>query len=95
MIIHTAVFKTQYAIGSASLDNFLVAAQQLAKIPGVEQFKILPQISKKTEFQFALYMEFASQQHYDAYNLHPDHQKFVTEQWLVHVDDFIELDYQN
>ena len=38
-------------------------------------------------------MEFASQQDYDSYNVHPDHVNFVEARWKPEVVDFIELDY--
>ena len=93
MIIHTAAFKTKYPDGSESLEQFLQQASQLGEISYVKNFKILPQVSAKSDYQYALYMEFSSQDAYDSYNAHPAHVRFVEEQWLVHVENFIELDY--
>ena len=94
MITHTVFFTLKHAEGSAEVKKFFAAAQELAKIPGVEHFVCLKQISPKNNFDFGLSMEFASQELCDSYTNHPDHTRFVKQYWGSNVADFIEIDYQ-
>ncbi len=93
MIRHTVAFKLKHPAGSEVESDFLTAAQILAAIPTVRKFERLRQVGKKNGFTFGFSMEFASQQDYDAYNIHPDHVHFVETRWKPEVLDFIELDY--
>lgn len=93
MIRHTVVFRLKHAAGSPDEADFLAAARQLAKSPGVERFECLRQVGKKNEYQFGLSMEFADQAAYDVYNMHPDHVAFVRNRWLREVAAFMEIDY--
>jgi Stress responsive A/B Barrel Domain len=93
MIRHTVAFKLKHPPGSEPESAFLAAAQVLATIPTVRKFECLRQVGTKNTFTFGLSMEFASQQDYDAYNIHPDHVHFVETRWKPEVLDFIELDY--
>ena len=45
-------------------------------------------------FDYCLSMEFETNKHYDAYNNHPDHIKFVQTFWVNYVESFLELDYE-
>ncbi|CAA9380172.1 MAG: FIG00985427: hypothetical protein [uncultured Nocardioides sp.] len=94
MIRHTVAFRLLHDAGSASEQDFLVAALELASIPGVERFEQLRQTSRKNEFTFGFSMEFADDAAYQAYNEHPTHTRFVQERWVPEVADFLELDYQ-
>jgi len=94
MIHHSVVFKLKHATGSQSEIEFLQAAQKLANIPVVNNFKCLHQISKKNNFDFGLSMEFASPDDYQTYNDHPDHIYFVENRWIPEVIDFMEIDYE-
>jgi hypothetical protein len=38
-------------------------------------------------------MEFESQEQYDFYSKHPDHQAFIQDHWIPNVEDFLEIDY--
>jgi hypothetical protein len=93
MIRHTVAFKLRHPSGSKSESDFLAAAQMLRTIPTVREFECLRQVGAKNSFAFGLSMAFASQQDYDAYNVHPDHVHFVETRWRPEVLDFIELDY--
>ncbi len=93
MIRHTVAFKLKHARGSALETSFLHAARALASIPTVCNFECLRQVSPKNQFDFGLSMEFASQLDYDAYNIHPEHVRFVETRWKVEVEDFLEIDY--
>ena len=94
MIHHSVVFKLKHAAGSQLEIEFLRAAQKLADIPGVNNFKCLRQISKKNNFDFGLSMDFESIENYQSYNDHPDHVHFVENFWVPEVTDFIEIDYE-
>ncbi len=93
MIIHTVAFKTRHAIGSEEEKEFLRAGIALGKLPMVTNFKCYKQVSQKNDFQYGFFMEFASQDAYDAYNGHPDHVQFVETRWKPEVEDFLEIDY--
>jgi hypothetical protein len=93
MIRHTVAFRLKHLPGSDPESAFLAAAQLLSTIPTVGKFECLRQVGKKSDFTFALSMEFASPQDYDAYNIHLDHVHFVESRWKPDVLDFIELDY--
>jgi hypothetical protein len=93
MIRHTVAFRLKHPAGSAPERDFLTAAQVLTSIPTVKAFECLRQVGKKNNFAFGFSMEFASQQDYDAYNVHPEHVRFVETRWKPEVVDFVELDY--
>ncbi len=93
MIRHTVVFRLRHPAGSPAEADFLAAAGVLARIPGVESFEQLRQVSPKNNFHFGFSMEFADQTAYDAYNSHPDHVAFVRDRWLPEVETFLEIDY--
>ena len=92
-IRHTVSFTLRHDAGSPEETSFLVAAQGLAAIDGVEAFELLRQVGAKSNFRFGISMEFADRAAYDAYNEHPQHVKFVAERWLPEVPDFLELDF--
>ena len=94
MIRHTVVFKLKHAAGSQEEKDFFAAAQKLALIPGIHNFECLRQISKMTDFNFGLSMEFDSKTDYDEYSNHPDHVSFVSNRWLKEVGEFLEIDYE-
>lgn len=94
MIHHSVIFRLKYGAGSAEEKEFLGAAAALENIPGVQQFKMLKQVSKKNKFDFGISMEFDDQEAYDAYSNHPDHERFIKDYWLKGVEDFLEIDYK-
>ena len=53
---------------------------------------VVRQVGSKNSYQFAVTMEFADREVYEAYNAHPDHVAFVRDRWAVDVTDFIEID---
>lgn len=94
MIRHTVVFRLKHAPGSPAERNFLETAQrELSSIPGVEAFERLRQVSRKNGYTFGFSMEFATQEAYDRYSDHPDHNRFVQERWIPEVEEFLEIDY--
>lgn len=94
MIRHTVVFRLKHRENSSEEKKFLADAKKiLAKIPGVEKFEPLRQVSPKNDYRFGFSMEFADQAAYSGYNDHPDHVAFVRERWLPEVASFLEIDY--
>jgi hypothetical protein len=93
MIRHTVVFRLKHAAGSETEKAFLDAAMVLAKIPGVEKFERLNQVSPKNDYRFGFSMEFADQAAYQGYNDHSDHVAFVRDRWAPEVEAFMEIDY--
>ena len=69
------------------------AAQTLASLPTVQNFECLRQVSPKNDFDFGFSMEFESKEGYEAYNIHPEHVRFVETRWKPEVADFLEIDY--
>jgi heme-degrading monooxygenase HmoA len=94
MIRHTVIFVLKHAHGSLQEKAFLRDAKVLAEIPGVKKFEQLRQVSRKNDYEFGFSMEFADQAAYDAYNVHPKHEKFVEERWKREVERFLEIDYE-
>ncbi len=94
MIRHTVVFRLKHAKGSGEETAFLNAADVLAKIPGVEKFEKLRQVSAKNGYAFGFSMEFKDRAAYQTYNDHPEHVRFVKERWVPEVAEFMEIDYE-
>jgi len=92
-IQHTVVFNLGHTPGSGEEHDFLVAARDLAAIPGVEDFEQLRQVSPKSSFAFSFSMRFADDAAYRAYNDHPIHAAFVRDRWIPEVTEFQELDF--
>jgi len=94
MIRHTVVFKLVHPKSSPEEKLFLDAINKLSAIPGVENFELLKQISRKNNYDYGLSMEFATAKAYEDYNQHPDHVAFVRTIWIPEVGDFLEIDYE-
>jgi hypothetical protein len=95
MIVHSVFFRLHHAAGSQDELAFFEKAGGLALIPGVENFKVLKEVSPKNPFTFGFSMEFPDQASYDLYNNHPDHVCFVEEIWFKDVAEFQEIDHIN
>lgn len=90
-IQHTVTFRLNEGVDN---DWFLAKARELTALPGVLEFEVLEQISRKaTQFHFALSMWFNKDADYAAYNTHPTHVDFVENVWIPNVAEFLELDY--
>jgi hypothetical protein len=92
-IHHTVYFRLKSAAGSAEEQAFFKASEVLNTIPGVRNFQRLRETSKKNNFDHGFAMEFASQEAYDGYSNHPDHNKFVSDYWVPMVEEFMEIDF--
>jgi len=93
MIQHTVVFRLNHPRGSSEEAEFLDQAAELGRLPRVLEFRVLRQVSSKSDYDHGLSMYFMTQQAYDAYNAHLDHRKFVDDIWLPEVASFMELDF--
>jgi heme-degrading monooxygenase HmoA len=89
---HSVVFRLKHDEGSEAEADFLRANAALAGIPGVEAFELMREVSPKNDYRFALTMEFADRDAYEAYSGHPEHVRFVSDRWDAEVDDFLEID---
>lgn len=95
-IIHSVIFKLKHEQGSIEEARFIEDGRSiLSSIPVVQNFRVYQQVSPKNDFDFGFSMEFANENDYEAYNVHPLHEKFVNERWIVEVDSFLEIDYRN
>jgi hypothetical protein len=95
MIRHTVIFTLKHAHGSLMEKAFLRDAKlALEKIPGVEKFEQLRQVSPKNDYRFGFSMEFADRKAYEAYDRHPKHVGFVQDRWNREVEKFLEIDYE-
>jgi hypothetical protein len=90
---HSVIFSFFENIDIQRLNNFFLAAKELNTIPGVLNYKQWKQVSKKNSFQYGLSMEFYSEEDFQKYNNHPIHSKFINEQWIPCVSDFMEIDF--
>lgn len=93
MMHHSVIFKLKFVEEDPLNKQFWRAARDLANIPGVQNFKCRKQISPKNSFEYGLSMDFADQQTHDAYSIHPAHEVFIKDYWLLYVSDFLEIDY--
>lgn len=91
-IRHSVVFTLMHPADSKREREFLEATAALAEIGGVEAFELMAETSPKNGFRFALTMEFAGDDAYQAYNQSPAHVAFVSSRWDAEVSDFLEID---
>ena len=63
MVRHTVIFTFKQTVDSIQQKDFFNAAQKLAAIPGVRNFELLKQTSKKNKFDFGISMEFDDHRH--------------------------------
>lgn len=94
-IKHMVVFNSHAEKDSPEAEQFLKgSAEELAAIPGVEQFEVFRQVSAKTDYAYGFSMVFANQAAYEAYNAHPVHTQYVAERWVNEVSSFQEIDFK-
>ncbi|MBS5978264.1 Dabb family protein [Dysgonomonas sp. Marseille-Q5470] len=95
-IRHVVVFNLKHELDDPKTAKFLEEGKKiLTAIPEVKNFQVFRQASKKTNFNFCFYMEFADSTAYKTYNDNPEHVKFVKERWETEVSDFMEIDLEN
>jgi len=91
-IRHSVAFALRHAEGSAEEADFLDAIAGLERIPGVEAFELMREVSPKNDYDHALMMEFADRASYTAYDEDPRHVAFVADRWDAEVTAFMEID---
>ncbi|MFF2889128.1 Dabb family protein [Paenibacillus sp. NPDC057967] len=92
-IKHMVVFSLHSGKDNEEVELFLrTSKDELAAIPGVEQFEVFRQVSPKADFDYGFSMVFADGQAYESYNNHPVHVQYVQERWLKQVNRFQEID---
>lgn len=95
-IRHVVVFNLKHELDDPKTAKFLKEGKEiLTAIPEVKNFQVFRQVSKKTNFNFCFYMEFADSTAYKTYNDNPEHVKFVKERWETEVSNFMEIDLEN
>ncbi len=83
----------KHARNSNETEAFLRDGQRiLSAIPGVRDFQVLSQVSKKNNFDFGFSMKFSSAADYEKYSSHPGHAGFVEKRWKTEVSRFLEID---
>ena len=91
---HTVTFRLKHPTGSPAETDFLSALEELAEIPGVNNFRIRHQVSPKNSHTFGLSIHFDSDEDFRAYSNHPLHDAFDQEHWIPEVEDFQESDFE-
>lgn len=95
-IRHVVVFNLKHELDDPKTAKFLEEGKEiLTAIPEVKNFQVFRQVSKKTNFNFCFYIDFADSTAYKTYNDNPEHVKFVKERWETEVSDFMEIDLEN
>jgi len=91
---HTVTFRLKHPTGSPAETDFLSALEELARIPGVKDFRIRRQVSPKNSHTFGISIHFDREEDFRAYSNHPLHDAFVQEHWIPEVEDFQESDFE-
>ena len=91
-IRHAGIFNFKPTVSGSQKHAFFVALKALEDINGVEKMEVSRQISTKNKFKYGFSMEFASNEIYQAYSIHPQHDAFVKEFFIPLVEDFMEID---
>ena len=69
-----------------------MALKTLEEINGVENMEVSRQTSSKNKFKYGFSMDFANNDIYQAYSIHPQHDAFVKDYFIPLVEDFMEID---
>ncbi len=93
MIRHSVILSLKPQLSSEDKKAFFEAVDKLTDIPNVQKFEVLKQISPKNKFEYGISMEFDTQEQYDFYSNHAQHQTFIQDFWIKSVEDFLEIDY--
>lgn len=91
-IRHAGILKFKSTVSEQKKMDFLLALKSLESISGVQNLEISKEISPKNHFEYFFSMIFDSQEIYDAYSNHPEHDAFVQHWWIPNVEDFMEID---
>jgi hypothetical protein len=91
-IRHAGIFNFKPTVSESQKHEFFVALKALEDINGVEKMEVSRQTSPKNKFKYGFSMEFASNEIYQAYSIHPQHDAFVKDFFIPLVEDFMEID---
>ncbi len=91
-IRHAGIFNFKATVSESQKHAFFVALEALEEINGVEKLDVSRQTSSKNKFKYGFSMEFASNEIYQAYSIHPQHDAFVQDYFIPLVEDFMEID---
>jgi hypothetical protein len=91
-IRHAGIFNFKATVSESQKHAFFVALKALEEISGVEKMEVSRQTSSKNKFKYEFSMEFASNEIYQAYSIHPQHDAFVQDFFIPLVEDFMEID---
>jgi hypothetical protein len=91
-IRHAGIFNFKATVSESQKHAFFVALKALEEINGVEKLDVSRQTSSKNKFKYGFSMEFASNEIYQAYSNHPQHDAFVQDYFIPLVEDFMEID---
>jgi Stress responsive A/B Barrel Domain len=91
-IRHAGLLKFKADVTELQKLAFFKALKELEQIKGVKKMEISKQISPKNSYEYGFSMEFANDEIYKTYNVHPSHDAFVQNYWLKYVEDFMEID---
>ena len=91
-IRHAGIFNFKPTVSESQKHEFFVALKALEDINGVEKMEVSRQTSTKNKFKYGFSMEFASNDIYQVYSIHPQHDAFVKDFFIPLVEDFMEID---
>jgi len=91
-IRHAGIFNFKPTVSESQKHEFFVALKALEEINGVEKMEVSRQTSIKNKFKYGFSMEFANNEIYQAYSIHPQHDAFVKDFFIPLVEDFMEID---
>ena len=86
------IFNFKPTVSESQKHEFFVALKALEEINGVEKMEVSRQTSSKNKFKYGFSMEFANNEIYQAYSIHPQHDAFVQDYFIPLVEDFLEID---
>ncbi|MBI2371867.1 MAG: Dabb family protein [Deltaproteobacteria bacterium] len=95
MIKHVVAFNLRPEMTEAGARELYGRAKEmLARVPGVRNFSVGPAINEGSPYRYGLVMEFDSPAALKAYLDHPQHVKFVEEQFRPAVAERLILDFE-
>ncbi len=94
MISHLVLIRLRGGLGEEREERFLAQAREvLGPIPGVRDLKVGRNLRPDATHPFALVMDFADQAALEAYQVHPQHRRFLADIIGPIVEDKQVLDY--
>jgi hypothetical protein len=94
MISHVVLIRLRGGLGPEREERFLAQAREvLGPIPGVRSLRVGRNLRPGSGHPLALVMEFADEAALQAYQAHPEHQRFLAEIIGPIIEDKQVLDY--